>query len=139
MIEQPYDIYKASGIIIQNRKVLATRSIGKHIFIQPGGKLESGETEQQAVIRELNEEMGIKVSIDELEKIGDYYADAAGQVGKKLKVAAFLVKNFEGIPKPQSEVEEIRAFSSQVPEDVVLASILAHDIIPELKMRNLID
>jgi hypothetical protein len=74
-----------------------------------------------------------------LEKIGDYYADAAGQTNKKLKLAAYLVLNFSGVPEPQSEVEEIRAFNSQVPEGVELASILEHDIIPELKTRDMID
>lgn len=139
MIEEPYDIYKAAGIIVQDRKVLATRSRGKSFFIQPGGKLEDGETEAQAVIRELREELGIDVSEADLEKIGDYYAEAAGQSGKRLKLAAWLVKDFSGQPEPHSEVEEIRAFNSQVPDGVEIASILEHNIIPELKARNMID
>jgi 8-oxo-dGTP diphosphatase len=139
MNEQPYDIYKASGIIVKDREVLATRSKGKTFYIQPGGKLEDNETETQAVVRELREEMGIEVDEASLEKIGDYYADAAGQTGKRLKLAAYLVKDFTGEPSPHSEVEEIRAFSSQIPEGVEVASILEHDIIPELKSRNMID
>ncbi len=31
--DQSYNIYKAAGLIIQNRKVLATRTKGKNIFI----------------------------------------------------------------------------------------------------------
>lgn len=139
MSEQPYDIYKASGIIVENRKVLATRSKNKSFYIQPGGKLEAGETEIEAVIRELNEEMGITVTENDLEKIGDYYAQAAGQAGSRLKLAAYLVKSYVGSPQPQAEVEEIRGFNSTKPEGVELASILEHDIIPELKARNLID
>ncbi len=139
MNEETYDIYKASGIIIQDRKVLATRSKGKLFFIQPGGKLELGETEIDAVIRELREELDIVVKAEDLEKIGDYYAYAAGQDNKKLKLSAYLVKKFEGIPVPSSEVEEIRSFGSIIPEGTELASILEHDIIPELKSRNLID
>lgn len=139
MSEQPYDIYKASGIIVQDRKVLATRSKDKSFYIQPGGKLEAGETEVEAVIRELNEEMGITVSEDDLEKIDNYYAEAAGQAGSRLKLAAYLVKSYAGTPQPQAEVEEIRGFNSIKPEGIELASILEHDIIPELKTRGLID
>ena len=145
MAEQSFDIYKASGLIIRDRQVLATRSKGKSMWIQPGGKLERDdegnyiETETQAVVRELHEEMGIEVQEDTLEKIGDFYAEAAGQNGKQLKLAAFIVHDFIGEPMPSSEVEEIRAFSSQIPEGIELASILEHDILPELKARNLID
>lgn len=88
MSELPYDIYKASGIIVRDRQVLATRSRGKSFYIQPGGKLEKGETESQAVVRKLRDEMGIEVIVADLDKIGDYYADAAGQCGKRLKLAA---------------------------------------------------
>lgn len=139
MTEQQFDIYKASGIIVQDRQVLTTRSRGKSMYIQPGGKLEAGETETQAVIRELREEMGIEVTEADLEKIGNFYAEAAGQADKRLKLAAYLVKHFDGEPSPQSEVEEIRGFSSDVPEGIELASILEHDIIPELKARDMID
>ena len=139
MTEQQYDIYKASGIIVEDRKVLATRSKGRSMYIQPGGKLEAGETETEAVIRELREEMGIEVTEGDLEKIDDFYAEAAGQAGKRLKLAAYLVKRYDGEPSPQSEVEEIRGFNSEVPEGTELASILEHDIIPELKARDMID
>lgn len=139
MNEQLYDIYKASGIIVQDRKVLATRSKNKPFYIQPGGKLEAGESETEAVIRELNEEMGITVTENDFEKIGYYYAEAAGHTGSRLKLAAYLVNGYVGTPRPQAEVEEIRGFNSTVPEDIELASILEHDIIPELKARGLID
>jgi 8-oxo-dGTP diphosphatase len=145
MTGQLFDIYKASGLIIKDRKVLATRSAGKSMWIQPGGKLQRDdngnyvETETQAVVRELSEEMGIQVQENTLEKIGDFYAEAAGQAGKRLKLAAFIVHDYTGEPTPSAEVEEIRGFNSHVPEDVELASILEHDILPELKARDLID
>lgn len=138
-MNEPYDIHKASGIIVLDRQVLATRSKGKDMYIQPGGKLEPGETEEQAVIRELKEELDITVTAGDLEKLGDYYADAAGHASKRLKLSAYLIKDFVGDPTPTSEVEEIRGFTSQIPHDIELASILEHAIIPELKARDLID
>jgi 8-oxo-dGTP diphosphatase len=145
MAERPFDIYKASGLIIQDRQLLATRTRGKSIWIQPGGKLEKdengnyAETETQAVVRELGEELGITVQESTLEKIGDFFAEAAGQNSKIVKIAAYLVHDFTGEPMPANEVEAIRGFNSQVPADVELASILEHDILPELKARDLID
>ena len=58
-----HDIHKASGILLQDRKVLVTRSRGKENFVHPGGKLEQGETPKQALVRELKEELNIDVAI----------------------------------------------------------------------------
>ena len=137
--EQPYDIYKAAGLIIQNRKVLATRSKGKHIYVQPGGKLEQGETEFEALKRELFEELGITITEDGVEKVGDFYAVAAGSDNKRLKLAAYIIKKWDGEITPQSEVEEVIELSTQIPEGIEVASILLHDLLPILKARDLID
>ncbi len=51
MTEQPFDIEKAAGIIIKNRKAVLTRSFGKNVFVPPGGKLEGSESQVAAFIR----------------------------------------------------------------------------------------
>ena len=61
-MSKPGDIYKASGLIVRDRKVLVERSKGKEYFIHPGGKIEAGERPEQTLIRELHEEIGITVS-----------------------------------------------------------------------------
>ena len=59
----------AAGIIEYNGKILcAQREKGKHSYLDykwefPGGKLEAGETQQQALARELNEELEMEVDI----------------------------------------------------------------------------
>ncbi len=55
------------GIICRNHKVLiAKRGKGIHenIWEFPGGKVEPGETREDAVIREIKEELEIDVSVD---------------------------------------------------------------------------
>jgi len=71
------DIFKASGIILKDRRVLVERSAGKEFFIHPGGKIEPGETTAQALIRELKEELQIDVGEEDLEFFGRFSAPAA--------------------------------------------------------------
>lgn len=133
------DIYKASGIIIQNRKVLVERSTGKEFFIHPGGKIEPGETAKQAVARELKEEFGIDVREEDLEPFDKNSAPAANSPEVNVHMDVFLVKKWQGELVPDNEVEEIRWLSSDVPSDIKLGSIMQHETLPKLKAQNLID
>lgn len=59
----------AAGAIIQERRLLAAqRGYGtyKGFWEFPGGKIEQGETPQQALQREIEEEMGALVEVGEL-------------------------------------------------------------------------
>lgn len=56
----------AAGILVdsQERVLLIQRLPGKHLaglWEFPGGKLELGETAEQALVRELDEELGVEV------------------------------------------------------------------------------
>lgn len=59
-----------AGIIIDSDKVLIARRGSKESFAGgwefPGGKIEAGETPQEALIRELKEELDVTISIGEL-------------------------------------------------------------------------
>lgn len=135
-----YDIHKAAGIIIKDRRLLVERSKGKDVFVAPGGKIETGETSAQAVIRELKEEFRLSVAESDLEEFGTFYAEAAGShnAGKKLRMDVFIVKNIGEIV-PDSEVEEIRWISSESPVDIEVGSIFAHEVLPRLKEQDLVD
>lgn len=57
----------AAAIIRHEEKILATqRGYGDYegFWEFPGGKLESGETGEEAVVREIQEEMGATVAVD---------------------------------------------------------------------------
>lgn len=137
---QPYDIHKAAGIIIKGRKLLVERSTGKDVFIAPGGKLEKGETAKQSLVRELNEEFSLTIDEDQLEEFGEFYAEAAGShnAGKTVRMDVFIVKSFGEII-PASEVEEIRWITSEIPDNLPVGSIFAHDVLPRLKKMGLVD
>jgi 8-oxo-dGTP pyrophosphatase MutT (NUDIX family) len=59
--ERRIDVHKAGGIIIRDRKLLISRSKGKELFINPGGKVEGSETLKETLVRELMEESQITV------------------------------------------------------------------------------
>ena len=56
-----------AAIIQKENKILATkRGYGEFINMWevPGGKIESGETKEQALVREIKEELNIEISVD---------------------------------------------------------------------------
>ena len=60
----------AAAVIIEDHRVLLTRRPeGQHLaglWEFPGGKLEDGESPEQAVVRECREECGIEVEVFEI-------------------------------------------------------------------------
>ncbi len=133
------DIYKAAGLIIQDRKVLAERSFGKPVFVQPGGRIEPGETPAQALVRELQEEFTIDVDEADLEPFGSFSAEAANHPNQQVHMEVFMVKKWRGDITPGSEVEELLWLTSDLPTGVEIGSVFVHDIIPRLKQQDLID
>jgi 8-oxo-dGTP diphosphatase len=136
---QKDDIYKASGLIIQDRKVLVERSEGKEFFIHLGGKIEPGETVKQALVRELKEEISIDVNEADLEFFDKNSAPAVNSPEVNVHMDVFLVKEWQGVITPDNEVEELRWINSDVPSDIKLGSIMEHETLPKLKADGLID
>lgn len=56
---------RATAILIQNDVIalIERHREGRHYFTFPGGGLDAGETPQQAVVREVREELGVQVRV----------------------------------------------------------------------------
>jgi 8-oxo-dGTP diphosphatase len=132
-------IHKAAGILIRDKKLLVSKSKNKDFYVAPGGKVEEGETMDEALVRELDEEFGIQVDESGFERYGDFYDEAAGNPGVMLHMQAFIVKFWEGEPTPSGEIEKIKWITSNIPKDIKVGSIFEHQIIPRLKGEGLIE
>ena len=59
---------RAAVVIVENRRVALIERVrdGRTYFVFPGGRVESGESPQQAAVREAHEELGISVDLGDL-------------------------------------------------------------------------
>jgi 8-oxo-dGTP diphosphatase len=95
-----------AGILQRNGLVLiARRKPGKHMggkWEFPGGKIEPGESPEQALARELVEELDVRAIIGEQLCRAGWEGD-----GISLDLLVYSVESFEGVPTLR-EHEEIR-------------------------------
>ncbi len=104
-----------AGIIVENGKILVVHNIKHGLRIEPpGGKLESGETMKEAVVRELLEELGITVRITS--KIGVYPTDVTKE--GVFDVHTFLCEIVEGEPTDGLEVGKTGGFAWMTIEEL---------------------
>lgn len=95
-----------AGIIIQNAKVLMCRSHGKELYYLPGGKLEPGETEIDAIIRECKEEINIDLIPESIEKFCRFEADAYGFPEPRTVVMNCYNFEYRGDIKASAEIDD---------------------------------
>jgi len=102
----------AAGVIFnpKGELLIAKRSNHQHqggLWEFPGGKIETGETAQHALARELFEEVGISVSASEpLIRIAHDYAD------KSVVLDVWVITAFEGTAQGK-EGQEVRWIDPQ--------------------------
>lgn len=101
-------IDKLAWIEIKDKSILSTRSYGKDKFYIPGGKREAEETDAQAIIREIKEELNVDLKSDSLKFVGIFEAQAHGHAaGIVVKMTCYTAA-YEGALQATSEIEEIK-------------------------------
>jgi 8-oxo-dGTP diphosphatase len=100
------EVKVTAGILEENGLVLiARRKPGKHMggkWEFPGGKIEMGETPEESLARELEEELDVRARIGELLCTSSWEGE-----GVSLELLVYRVTGFEGTPVLR-EHEEIR-------------------------------
>jgi 8-oxo-dGTP pyrophosphatase MutT (NUDIX family) len=85
---------------------LLVRKRGSDVFMQPGGKIEAGESALDALTRELREELALVVDPAETEYIGSYRAIAANEENTVVRAEVFFVQTAE-TPVAGAEIDEV--------------------------------
>ncbi len=100
-------IDKLAWLYIENDKLLAVRSKGKSLFYLPGGKREQGESDEQALIREINEELSVDLLPNTIRYAGTFTGPADGKAeGVNVQLTCYFA-DFSGELVPESEIEEM--------------------------------
>lgn len=104
-------IDKLAWIELKDKTILMTKSYGKEIFYIPGGKRENGETDEQALLREVYEELNVLINERTLEYIGVFEAQAHGQPeGVTVKMTCYSGE-YSGQLRTSSEIESIEWYN----------------------------
>lgn len=129
-------IDKLAFIHIVDRKLLVTLNKGKDVWYIPGGKREGQETDQEALIREVKEELSVDLKPDTIIYCGTFEAQAHGKAaGTVVRMTCYMGK-FDGELVPDSEVVELDYFSHSRKLE---SSLVDHLIFDDLKNKGLID
>jgi ADP-ribose pyrophosphatase YjhB (NUDIX family) len=92
---------------VENGRILCARSRGKDVFYIPGGKLETGETELDALLREIKEELAVDLIPETVRNFGTYRAQAHGQADGVVVVMSCYTADYQGTPAASGEIEEL--------------------------------
>ena len=100
-------IDKIAWIRLEDGKVLSTRSRGKEVYYIPGGKREAGETDVQALLREIREELDVALTPESAAHVGTFQAQAHGHAaGIEVRMTCYAA-DYEGTLTASSEVDEL--------------------------------
>ena len=129
-------IDKLAWIYLKDKKILSTRSKGKDTYYIPGGKREGQETDAQALIREIREELSVDIIPETIVHYGTFEAQAHGKPEGTVVRMTCYTADFQGTLQPAAEIDEYvwlgyegRAQSSPVDQL----------IFDDLKAKSLID
>jgi len=122
----------AAVITDSDGRILLVRKRNTHFFMQPGGKPDAGETPEQALIRELNEELQLDITLEQLHPLGQFTDIAANEPDHTVIADMFRIETINGDIVPAAEIEEILWLSPADSAIHELAPLTLNKVIPLL-------
>src|SRR3989338_3373177 len=130
-------ILKAGALIFKGKKLLIVRPKGKTFWINAGGKYELGESAEECLRRELQEEL--QVEVKSVSHFKTYRQEKAAEDNPHPLILELHIVEVEGQPQPSSEIEEIawldmKSFNSKK----FKLNQSFNDVVPDLRKRGLL-
>lgn len=129
-------IDKLAYIYIKDKKVLVALSQGKDTWYIPGGKRKTGETDKQALIREIKEELTVNLIPESIKYYGVFEAQAHGKPKGTIVQMTCYTADFKGKLIPSAEIDKVDFFSYSQKH---LTAPVDHLIFNDLKEKGLIE
>lgn len=127
-------IDKLAWIEIKDKSILSTKTYGKNKYYIPGGKRENGETDTEALCREVKEELSIDIKKDTIKFVGVFQAQAHGHpIGTIVKMTCYMA-DFVGSLRSDSEIEEIKWLNYSDKNKISEVDKLIFDYLKENKL-----
>ncbi|KRP93553.1 RNA pyrophosphohydrolase [Pseudomonas fluorescens] len=108
-------------LLVRKRNTLA--------FMQPGGKIDAGEQPADALVRELHEELNLRVDPSQAVYLGQFSAPAANEPGFTVEAELFKVQVDVAVT-PAAEIEEVCWIDPMGEGDLHLAPLTRDLILP---------
>jgi len=110
-------------------RVLLVRKRGTAAFMQPGGKRDPGESDIQALARELVEELGCRVAENSARPLGVFECAAANEPDHQVRAAVYAV-DIAGPIVPRAEIDQVVWVDPRALPDLPLAPLTRDHVLP---------
>ncbi|MGY0023578.1 NUDIX hydrolase [Streptomyces sp. cg35] len=116
----------AAAVVADGKLLVVSKEAAPDLFYLPGGKPEPGESPEETLRRELDEELG--VAPEDLEPLG-VVEDVAALEGVPMRLTLFTA-TLSGRPRPAAELAALRWTDGR---DTRLAPAVAGHVVPMLR------
>ncbi|OTG84855.1 NUDIX hydrolase [Acinetobacter sp. ANC 4648] len=123
----------AAVILNQQNQLLLVRKQNTQYFMQVGGKLEPDELPEQTMLREIDEEIGARATIQQF--IGRFETMAANEPNHQLVSYVYQVELVQ-LPKIDAEIAEMKWIDLD-DQQTLLAPLTKEIVIPWCKQNLL--
>lgn len=123
----------AAAIVQEGRLLVVSKKVAPSVFYLPGGKPDLGESPVETLVRELDEELGVRPLAPRF--LADVEARAALE-GVPMRMSVFEA-SISDAPRAASELADLRWISGGEP-DVQLAPAVRDHVLPLLRQNGMV-